>query len=77
MSTWIPLTAIDQLADGSYERFEFDQVDVLVFVKVRTFTRSRIAVHMTIQASAVATMSMARLHVPATEPSSAFEQVKP
>ena len=31
MSTWIPLTAIDQLADGSYERFEFDQVDVLVF----------------------------------------------
>ena len=31
MSTWIPLTAIDQLADGSYERFEFYQVDVLVF----------------------------------------------
>lgn len=31
MSTWIPLTPLDQLVDGAYERFEFDHVDVLVF----------------------------------------------
>lgn len=31
MSHWIGVSTMDQLADGSYERFEFDDVDVLVF----------------------------------------------
>jgi Ferredoxin subunits of nitrite reductase and ring-hydroxylating dioxygenases len=31
MSHWIGISTMDQLADGSYERFEFDDLDVLVF----------------------------------------------
>ena len=31
MSQWIEISTINALADGAYERFEFDDVDVLVF----------------------------------------------
>ena len=31
MSNWIEISRIDVLADGAYERFAFDEMDVLVF----------------------------------------------
>ncbi|RZO75484.1 MAG: ferredoxin, partial [Litorivicinaceae bacterium] len=31
MSQWIQVSAINTIADGAYERFELDEVDVLIF----------------------------------------------
>ena len=33
MSRWIEISTLNALTDGAYERFEFDDVDVLVFRK--------------------------------------------
>ena len=31
MSQWVQVSTINAIADGGYERFEFDEVDVLIF----------------------------------------------
>lgn len=31
MSQWVQVSTINAVADGGYERFEFDEVDVLIF----------------------------------------------
>jgi len=31
MSQWVQVSTINAIADGGYERFEFDEIDVLIF----------------------------------------------